>query len=240
VTASAVALERAHPLSSLSQAAGLPLATFRAEHVALQVERALVRERLETVERLAHRLRGDRAARARFRRAVAISVTGLFRDPAQFELLERELLPPLLARGSRLRVWWAGTADGSELASIAIVLARHRALERAFLLGSDLLAENVVRARDSAAVPAEIRPFLRWERRDLIADGAPAGRWHLVLCRNVAIYLAPDAKAVLHETLAAALAPGGVLLLGRSERLSDPRALGLVRAGPHAYRSVTP
>jgi chemotaxis protein methyltransferase CheR len=225
-------------LPALSAAAGLPLETFRAEHVAEQVRRALAREGLESVDRLAQRLRTDADSRARFRRGVAVSVTGLFRDPTQFELLERELLPPLLARGGRLRVWSAGASDGSELASIGILLARHGALERAFLLGSDLLAENVQWARATTVAPADVRSLLRWEQRDLVADGAPVGRWHLVLCRNVAIYLTRHARRALHETLAAALAPDGVLLLGRSERLLDPRALGLVRAAPHAYRKA--
>jgi chemotaxis methyl-accepting protein methylase len=35
--------------------------------------------------------------------------------------------------------------------------------------------------------------------------------------------------------LAAVLAPGGVLMLGRSERLSDPASLGLRRMEPHVY-----
>jgi chemotaxis methyl-accepting protein methylase len=60
--------------------------------------------------------------------------------------------------------------------------------------------------------------------------------WHLVVCRNVAIYLTSVAKRRLHEALAGALAAGGLLLLGRSERLDDASALGVVRVGPHTYR----
>jgi chemotaxis protein methyltransferase CheR len=59
-----------------------------------------------------------------------------------------------------------------------------------------------------------------------------------VLCRNVAIYLAPEARDRLHRALAGALAPGGVLLLGRSERLTAPEELGLRQVAPHAYGRV--
>jgi chemotaxis protein methyltransferase CheR len=79
---------------------------------------------------------------------------------------------------------------------------------------------------------------MRWERRDLAADGPPPGRWRLVLCRNVAIYLEPGARRRLYTTLAAALSVRGILLLGRSERLIDPSALGLRPAGPHAYERI--
>jgi chemotaxis protein methyltransferase CheR len=223
------------PLQAISAATGLRLEAFREEHVAERISRALASERVPSVDELAATLRRDARARERFRRSVAVSHSGFFRDPEQFEALEERILPRLIERSTRLRVWSAGCADGSELRSIALVLDRLGGLERSFLLGSDVLAGNVERARlEAAADPLGTR--LHWEVRDLVADPPPSGAWHLVLCRNVAIYLSGEAKLALHRALAGALAPAGVLLLGRSERLVDPRALGLERAGPHAYR----
>ena len=51
----------------------------------------------------------------------------------------------------------------------------------------------------------------------------------------MAIYLEPTSKARLHRTLADALSVGGALVLGRSERMRDPGALGLRRLEPHIY-----
>lgn len=226
----------------LSQAAGLDLDAYRQEHVAERVRRAVEREGVASVEGLVRLLRSDAAARSRFRRSVAVSVSGLFRDPAQFDLLERELLPPLLADGRRLTVWSAGCADGSELYSVGMLLERLGALARALLLGSDVVEENVAAARrgvyGEVAIPGRLRARARWELRDILRDGAPPGKWRLVLCRNVAIYLAPAAKRALFETLAGSLAAGGVLLLGRSERLVDPASLGLKPVAPHAYQKT--
>ena len=223
----------------LARAAGLDLGAYRQEHVSERVRRALDREGVRDVAALAALVRSDAAARSRFRRSIAVSVSGPFRDPAQFDLLQHELLPPIVAGGGRIRVWSAGCADGSELCSVAIVLARLGAVERSFLLGSDVLDENLQAAEASAEVLArDVRAHIRWERRDLVRDGAPPGKWTLVLCRNLAIYLNRKAKQSLHELLAGALAANGILLLGRSERLSEPRALGLERVGPHAYRKV--
>lgn len=227
------------PADALSRSIGIDLSAYRETHVAARVGRALEREQIADVPRLARLLAADPAARDRFRRSVAVSVTSIFRDPEQFALLEQKLLPPLLADGRRLHVWSAGCSNGAELYSVALLLERLGALDRSFLLGSDLLAENVERARlaDYADAPVpELRRRLHWERRDLLSDGAPPGHWRLVLCRNVAIYLSPAAKDRLQETLAQALAPGGILLLGRSERIAEPKRLGLELAGPHAYR----
>ena len=108
------------------------------------------------------------------------------------------------------------------------------ALDRSLLLGSDLLDENLALARAGAdEIPTRVRARVRWERRDLVADGPPAGRWRLVLCRNVAIYLAAGgARSALYATLVVRARRRGVLLLGRSERLIDPAALGLRPVGP--------
>jgi chemotaxis protein methyltransferase CheR len=229
-------------MQTLSRTSGLDLGIFRDAHVERRVGEALVRTDSPDVAALARRLSSDPAARQRFRRAIAVSVTGLFRDPQQFDVLEAQL--PSLADMPRLRVWSAGCSDGSELWSVAAVLDRLGMLDRALLLGSDLLDENVARAlagpdpaRDDVELPRWAR--LHFERRDIVNEGAPAGPWHVVLCRNVAIYLTPPARSTLHRTVAGALAPGGMLLLGRSERITDPSALGLQRVAPHAYRRGT-
>jgi chemotaxis protein methyltransferase CheR len=226
-------------LAQLSRAAALDLGHFRPDHVEERVRRALEREEAADARALARLLAAEPAVRTRFRRSVAISHGGCFRDPSQFTLLEDRLLPALVSEGRRLTAWSAGCADGAELYSLGMVLVRLGAIERALLLGSDLLEENVALARrgryEGHPVPAAIRARVRWERRDLIADGPPEGRWRLVLCRNVAIYLSPTARRMLYRTLVSALAPDGVLLLGRSERLLDPAALGLRPVAPHAY-----
>ncbi len=226
-------------LAPLAHAAGLDLASYREEHVRDRISTAITRERVADAAALARLLRADAPARLRFRRSVAVSVSGLFRDAEQFGLLERQLLPPLMDAG-RVTVWSAGCADGSEIYSVAILLQRAGALERASLLGSDLLEENLELAVQGVyggvRVADELRGRTRWDRRDVVREPAPRGLWSLILCRNLAIYLRPAAKRALHEKLVAALRPGGILLLGRSERIADPRPLGLERAGPHAYR----
>jgi len=228
--------------AELGRASELDLDAYRPEHIAERIRHALEREGLQDVRGLAALLHADAAARSRFRRSVAVSVSGLFRDPAQFDLLERELLPPLLEGGRRMTVWSAGCADGSELYSLALLLERLGALDRALLVGSDLLEENLALARageyQNVMFAPELRGRLRWERRDLLGEEALPGKWRLVLCRNLAIYLGADAKRALHQTLVSALADDGVLMLGRSERIDDAAALGMKRVAPHVYRRM--
>jgi chemotaxis protein methyltransferase CheR len=223
------------PLAALAAAVGLPLVSYRPGHVGRQLQRAKAREEVASWSELLLRIKRDDEARARIRRAVAVSVTGPFRDPEQFDLLEGNVLPELARRFDRIRVWSAGCADGSEVLSLATVLRRLGCWERAFILGSDLLPENIEIARRKVADELGPQTRVRLETRDLLASDVPPGRFALILCRNVAIYLRPDAKRKLHTMLAAALMTNGVLVLGRAERLSEPLELGLTRAGPHHY-----
>lgn len=228
-------------MGALSLAVDIDLGAYRVEHVRERIRRALEREAVPDVHQLARTLRSDRDARFRFRRAVAVPSSRLFRDQAQFHIVERRILPDLLKHThSRVRIWSAGCARGEEVYSLALVLERMRALDRAFLLGSDLLDENVATAAVGADVGTlaspRLRAALRWERRDLVGEPPPPGRWSLILCRNVGIYLAPEVKGEVHIKLAGALTRGGYLMLGRAERLSDPAALNLERVAPNTYR----
>jgi chemotaxis methyl-accepting protein methylase len=236
----------AHPpiapgdLDALARAAAIRLSSYRSDHVADRVARSLARESVDSPAELAALLARCPEARSRFRRDIAISVTGRFRDPEQFDLLRQRILPDLLGTDAGLRVWSAGCSTGLELYGVADLLGPLRALGRARMLGSDLLDENIDVARsgggDGVAPSGAVTAALRWEVRDLLDGAETAGKFRLVLCRNVGIYFTPEARHSLMTTVAGAVAPGGVLMLGRSERLPDPAAYGLERYLQHAYR----
>lgn len=224
----------------LSAASDIELSMYRAAHLEARVARALERAAASTVDELGRMLGRDAEVRADFRRSVAISVTGFFRDAEQFDVLE-PFLEPL--RGiARPRIWSAGCSTGRELWTVAVLLERLGIAGRAQLLGSDILEENIRKARvglDQHEIAGRVLPTdvqLRFEVRDIVREGSPGTRWDVVLCRNMAIYLEPDARARLHRLLVDALNPGGLLLLGRSERLSDAGAFGMETVGPHLYR----
>ena len=74
-----------------------------------------------------------------------------------------------------VRVWSAGCADGSELYDLGGMLEAAGELERSYLLGSDILEENLQRARAKQCAVANppVRARVRWEQRDLATEPAP-------------------------------------------------------------------
>jgi chemotaxis methyl-accepting protein methylase len=75
----------------------------------------------------------------------------------------------------------------------------------------------------SAAPPFTVAPVIRsmtrFEARDLLRDGPPAGQFDLIVCRNVLIYFDRDTQEALFDCFHDSLAPGGFLMLGKVETL---------------------
>jgi chemotaxis protein methyltransferase CheR len=191
--------------------------------------------------------------------SLLIAVTEFFRDGPVFEALHTQILADLAELGEPLRVWSAGCSTGAELYSIAILLAKAGVLECSDLLGTDCrtdaIAQAVAASYDAAAMhsvaattrleyfeaaaagtwrPIEsLRRRVRWKVADL-ARQTEDGPWDIILWRNAAIYLNPALAARTFERLAGALAPGGLLIVGKAER--PPARAGLQAAGPCIYR----
>ncbi|WP_203074929.1 CheR family methyltransferase [Falsiroseomonas ponticola] len=184
--------------------------------------------------------------------AVTVQETRMFRASAQLDQFRQIVLPELArgAEGRSLAFVSAGCATGEEAWTLAILGARsghpwrvlgidvcRPALEAAeagrYRLGPpDALRE--VRAEDRLLLDiaegwfepvAALRPGVRFRRENLLRCGLPEGSADAILCRNVLIYMTAEGRLAVLRQLAAALRPGGALLLGPTD--SPPPGLGL-------------
>jgi len=72
-----------------------------------------------------------------------------------------------------------------------------------------------------------LRTRIQFTRRNLAEPDAlgSEAQYHLILCRNLFIYLSPPARTALAQSLAAALVPGGRLVIGTADRVEELNAL---------------
>jgi chemotaxis protein methyltransferase CheR len=229
------------PARSLADALGLPLASYRPEHVRDCAMRIMRRHELRDVGSLIGLIDSDPDVRIRLRRSIAVSTTGLFRDPSQLRWLDASVIPGLVAAHRHLRTWSAGCAGGEEAFTLAMMLEWNGALESCEVVGSDILEESLADAEGGvsggARIPPSLRQRVQWDLRDLISAGPP-GQFELVLCRNLLSFLTPAAADSVARTLAGSLTRGGVLLVAREERVENCEALGLTEMSPSAYRRI--
>ena len=97
-----------------------------------------------------------------------IGVTGFFRDPEAYQVLETKVIPELFvhkAPGDVVRVWSVGCSTGEEAYSLAILLHEHQSsLKQNFVLqvfATDLDSWSVSAARSglySASIAADVTP----------------------------------------------------------------------------------
>lgn len=190
---------------------------------------------------------------------ITINVSQLWRNADQWKLLAGDVLPELLANGE-MTAWSAGCSYGAEAYTIAALALETRPGARVRVVGTDLDRRMVDRARagvfndaDAREVPAdklkrwfdpqengyqakaELRRLVSFEVGDLLKPRA-GRKFDLVCCRNVVIYFTEEVRDALHERLAQTLRPGGYLLIGSTERVTQPPAIGLEAVRPFLYR----
>lgn len=69
---------------------------------------------------------------------------------------------------------------------------------------------------------AELRALVRVERRDVILEDPPGQGFDLITCRNLLIYLDRTAQEAIFRRFHSALAPHGILMLGKVETMLGP------------------
>jgi chemotaxis protein methyltransferase CheR len=172
--------------------------------------------------------------------------TSFFRDPAMFDTVA-EAVTAAEGRGRRVRLWSAGCSTGQEPLSLAMLFAERAETQGTpipDIVATDLSQAALTRAQAATFNQFEmqrglpIRRALRWfeaqadgdwradpaitrtvsyRRLNLVSPGWGVGTFDVILCRNVLLYVAAERRAAVFERLAAALRPGGLLVLGAGE-----------------------
>lgn len=194
---------------------------------------------------------------------LTINVTEFFRDTRHFEMLRTTVLPEILKKNPRARIWSAGSSRGAEAYSVAMMIAEINPNSSAQIFGSDLDEKVIAQARaggpypdaeaknissslrqrfmeqkpDGHYVKSEIRSKVTFNEMNLLTDKFDAG-FDLIMCRNVVIYFSDEAKANLNTKFSASLKPDGILFIGGTETILNPKDFSLEREAAAFYRKT--
>ena len=178
---------------------------------------------------------------------ILISVTSFFRDGEAFVALRRALEERLATKriGDEVRIWVPGCATGEEVYSIAILLSELLGAGRQDLkfqpsaTDTARAARNIARRGnypgasragwvrglvgvyfkphgDTCESSRERREMVVFARQNVVQD-PPFLRLDLVSCRNLLIYFQNSLQERVLDIFHYALAPAGLLFLGKSE-----------------------
>jgi two-component system CheB/CheR fusion protein len=169
--------------------------------------------------------------------------------------------------GQPIRIWTAGCSTGEETYSLAMLfreqIAEAKRDMKLQVFASDLDSDAVATAREglypdsirgqvSAArlsrffskdeggfrILPDLRAMVVFTTQDVLAD-PPFSRMDMISCRNLLIYLSPEAQAKVISLFHYALRPGGLLLLGSSETVGSlPDRFKSVAKTERLYRKI--
>jgi chemotaxis protein methyltransferase WspC len=183
--------------------------------------------------------------------AAVVPETRFFRDKAVFEQLLRWLPQFAAELSGELRILSAPCSTGQEAYSVAATFRQAGILPSRFTITAVDLSQAALRTAKRGTYPEEAMRRLTSEQQEAcgswdgthwkmhaaskrsiefkrlnLADPGALGdeRYHLILCRNLFIYLRPEARRALAQSLAAALLPGGRLILGTADHMDELNA----------------
>lgn len=241
-------------LNAVRTHSGVDFANYKSGTILRRVQRRMVHLELSDVREYADRVREDRNEALLLRKELLIGVTRFLRDEGGIEVIRSVGIPRLLASAQGpIRVWVPGCSTGEEAYTLAMLIqdavmlsdsqqefrvfatdVDEFAIEHASLgefgpsivdqLPEDLLSRYFTQRGDLYTVNKQLRERLLFSRHDLLQD-PPFSRIDLVSCRNLLIYLRPQAQERALRLFSNSLRDEGLLWLGASETVGDQEDL---------------
>jgi len=244
----------------LKDTIGLDLNHYKQQQMKRRINQWLTRVGAANYGEYIKTLQTDPEERSKFTEYLTINTSQFYRDVKVFKEIEEQVLPDLVERYRRLKVWSAGCSTGPEIYTVAMLLKELTPYRRHTLLGTDFDAGALVKAKEAvytenllSSLPdkykekhfaqegslwrlsEEIKRQVKFERQNLLED--PFGsNFHLILCRNVFIYFTPETQAMLTKKFSESLVVGGIFVVGSAENLLTPEVANLKRISYCIYQ----
>ncbi|KKI88789.1 chemotaxis protein CheR [Bacillus sp. SA1-12] len=174
---------------------------------------------------------------------MTINVSEFYRNYKRWQVLEERILPRLLEKNSRLKVWSAACSTGEEPYTLAMILSKFVPLSSVKIVATDIDENVLARAklgiypeRSLNEVPEEIKMeffkkegtnykisdqiinSVQFKRQNLLSDSFDT-QFDLIVCRNVLIYFTEEAKEMLFKKFSKALKHEGIFFVGSTEQI---------------------
>lgn len=195
---------------------------------------------------------------------LTINVSEFYRNPEQWALLEKEVLPYLFSKfGNSLKIWSAACSTGDEPYSLVMLLSKFIPLSRIKVLATDIDKQILEKARvglynvkSLKGLPEEfqrkyfteinsttyqiadsIKACVEFKQHNLLKDEYPSN-CDLIVCRNVLIYFTEEAKDTIYKSFNRSLKKEAILFVGSTEQIIQPQNLQFATYKSFFYKKV--
>lgn len=230
------------------QLAGIDLSSYKEAQMKRRIDNFISKNKAAGYHEFIGVLKTNQDIYDRFITYLTINVSEFYRNPLQWQTLEKTVIPHLLQNFNRpLKFWSAACSTGDEPYSLAMVLSDFLPLNQIQILATDMdnevlskakkgmYTENSIKGlpkkyRDKyldidkdgiVTVSKQLKSCINFKQHNLLKDGYPQGV-HMIVCRNVMIYFTEEAKDKIYQRFSASLKKHGILFVGSTEQIIGP------------------
>lgn len=133
-------------LNDLLEQYGYDFTDYSFASVKRRLQRVFINDRFPSFAEFRYKVRNDESYLTHLMEQITVNVTEMFRDPAFFQALRKQVLP-VLATYPLIRIWHAGCSTGEEAYSMAILLKEMNLLHKSVIYATDINESVLDKAR---------------------------------------------------------------------------------------------
>jgi len=240
----------------------IDLSSYKEKQMKRRIDSLIARHKYESYDDYVDAIKKDSNLFEEFVNYLTINVSEFWRNPEQWDVLEKKILPELMkASSGPLRIWSAACSTGDEPYSLVMLLSRFMPLNRIRIIATDIDKQVLEKARvglysakSLAGLPEdlknkyfskvglsnyqikdEIKKCVEFREHNLLNDTYP-DKLDLIVCRNVLIYFTEEAKEEIYKKFNKALRSEGYLFVGSTEQIMNYRDLNYTSSHSFFYK----
>lgn len=242
----------------------IDLDSYKERQMKRRIDSLIAKHKIDSYKAYVSELKRNKQWYDEFVTYLTINVSEFYRNPEQWTILEEKIFPMLFNKfGKKLKIWSAACSTGDEPYSLVMLLSKLLPMENISIIATDLDQQILEKAKaglyhekslkglpkefvdkyfekindKTYAISEKIKKRVDFRQHDLLKDTYPAD-CHLIICRNVMIYFTEKAKEEIYKKFNNSLKQDGVLFVGSTEQMIQPKNLGYQSIQSFFYTKV--
>lgn len=241
----------------------IDLNAYKEKQMKRRIDTLIGKNGITSYEKYIQLLKDNREKFDEFVNYLTINVSEFYRNPEQWELLDKEIFPEMISRfGRNLKIWSAACSTGDEPYSLVMALSRHLPLSQIKIIATDIDKQVIAKAKTglyseksvlsvprdlkekyftkigpSYQISKEIKARVEFRQHNLLKDTYERN-CDLIVCRNVLIYFTEEAKEEIFRKFYDSLKTGGSLFIGSTEQIINYKEMHYKRKNSFFYERV--
>ena len=242
----------------------IDLSAYKERQMKRRIDALIAKHNVTSYNTYVNMLKSDKKIFDEFVNYLTINVSEFYRNPEQWVILEKEILPKLFNKfGKPLKIWSAACSTGDEPYSLVMLLSKFMPLNQIKIIATDIDLQVMEKAKAGLyldkslkglpkefidkyfskindrtyEISEQIKSRVEFKQHNLLKDEYPSS-CDLIVCRNVMIYITEEAKKDIYINFNKALKKEGILFVGSTEQIIQPKQLGYTSAKSFFYEKI--